>query len=157
MGLGVQATAGELEKINHVYVYLIFKRTYVPEKAIYEIDVVMGDESDGPVEKLNEGFRAIAIPIKQYTGVRETNKTIPYLILRHTDNALQDETQKLSLLIAIKPLFGKHPQIRPDLSFFKIPCDLRQTPKEFIRSPNMDYVYLTYKNDNHYYTNEREI
>lgn len=85
-----------------------------PDNAIYEIDVVMADENDGPIDKLNEGFRAIAIPIKQYTGVRETNKTIPYLIIKHTDNELADEEQKMSLLIDIKPIFGKHPQIRPD-------------------------------------------
>lgn len=42
----------------------MYKRSYLPENAIYEIDVVMADENDGPVEKLNEGWRAIAIPIK---------------------------------------------------------------------------------------------
>ena len=48
--------------------------------------------------------------------------------------------------------------------------DLRQTPKEFIKSPNMEYVYITYqtgknffqlktkkKKDRQFYTNEREL
>lgn len=35
-----------------------------PDNAIYEIDVVMADEEQGPVEKMNQGYRAIAIPIK---------------------------------------------------------------------------------------------
>jgi hypothetical protein len=90
VGLGVQATESELAKINHTYVYLVFKRSYLPESAIFAVDVVMADESEGPTEKLAEGWRAIAVPIKQYTGVRETNKTLPYLILRHSENGLQD-------------------------------------------------------------------
>lgn len=36
-------------------------------------------------------------------------------------------------------------------------CDLRQTPKEFIRSPNMDYLFLTYKVERFFHINEREI
>ncbi len=80
-----------MAKINHTYVYLVYKRSLLPENAIYSIDVVMADENDGPVEKLNDGWRAIAIPIKQYTGVRETNKTIPYLIIKHSENSLMNE------------------------------------------------------------------
>jgi hypothetical protein len=107
--MGVQATESELAKINHTYVFLVFKKSYLPENAIYDIDVAMADESDGPVEKLSEGWRAIAVPIKQYTGVRETNKTIPYLIIKHSDNNLQNEKEKMTLLVDLKPLFGKHP------------------------------------------------
>ena len=36
----------------------------IAENAIYEIDVVMGDDEQGPVDKLVQGYRAIAIPIK---------------------------------------------------------------------------------------------
>lgn len=55
-----------------------------PDNAIYEIDIVMADEETGPKDKKGEGYRAIAIPIKQYTGVREKFKTVPYLLLKHT-------------------------------------------------------------------------
>lgn len=77
----------------------------------------MADEETGPVEKMNEGYRAIAIPIKQYTGVREKYKTVPYLLLKHTMAELNDENEKMSLLIGIKPLFGKNPLIRPDFGY----------------------------------------
>jgi hypothetical protein len=39
----------------------------------------------------------------------------------------------------------------------KLPLELRQTPKDFIRSPNMDYLFLTYAIDRHFTINEREI
>lgn len=35
-----------------------------PDNAIYDIDIVMADEEAGPIDKMNEGYRAIAIPIK---------------------------------------------------------------------------------------------
>jgi len=63
----------------------------------------------------------------------------------------------MSLVTDIRPLFGKHPIIRPDFGFTKVTCDLRQTPKEFIRSPNMDYLFLTYKSDRYFHINEREV
>ena len=31
----------------------------------------------------------------------------------------------MTLLVDIKPLFGKNPLIRPDPGFYKIGCDLR--------------------------------
>ncbi|CAD8200548.1 unnamed protein product [Paramecium pentaurelia] len=157
VGLGVQATDSELAQINHNYIYLVYKKSMTPDNAIYEIDVVMADEEQGPVEKMNQGYRAIAIPIKQYTGVREKYKTVPYLLLKHTMNELSDENEKMTLLVGIKPLFGKNPLIRPDFGYQKINLDLRQTPKEFIRSPGMDYIYITQKTDKYYFVKEREL
>lgn len=62
--MGVQASEAELLKVNHNYVFLIYKTSMLPENAVYDIDIVMADENDGPTDKLNEGYRAIAIPIK---------------------------------------------------------------------------------------------
>lgn len=87
----------------------------------------MHDESDerGPHEKIKEGWRAIAIPVKQYTGVQETMHTIPYLLVKHSGESLKDEEEKKTLLTDVKPLFGRNPLIRPDIGFRKIDCDLR--------------------------------
>ncbi len=63
----------------------------------------------------------------------------------------------MSLVVDIKPLFGKNPLIRPGIKYNKIDCDLRQVPCEFIRLPNMEYVYITYKNDELFFTNKKEL
>ena len=44
--------------------YLVYKKSMTPDNAIYDIDVVMAHEEEGPKDKLAEGYRAIAIPIK---------------------------------------------------------------------------------------------
>lgn len=54
-------------------------------------------------------------------------------------------------------MFGKSPLIRPAFGYKKIDIDLRQTPKEFIKHPNNDYVFLTFKTDEHFFNNEREL
>lgn len=63
---GVDATPEELQEINHIYVYLVIKRSANPENAIYDMDIIMHDESDerGPYEKIKEGWKAIAIPVR---------------------------------------------------------------------------------------------
>lgn len=60
-------------------------------------------------------------------------------------------------MIDVKLLIGKNPLIEPDYGYEKIDIDLRQVPKDFIRIPNNDYVYLTYKTDKLYFLNEREL
>ena len=109
----------------------------------YEEEEVEGHK--GPIQKLKNNWRCIEIPVNQYTGVRETNKTIPYLCFKHSEDRLKDEEEKKSLLIDIKPLIGKNPLIRPHFGYEKIGIDLRQIPIEFIRQPNNDYVFLSYQ------------
>lgn len=70
---------------------------------------------------------------------------------------MKDEEEKKSLLLDIKPVFAKSPLGRPDFGYEKIDIDLRQTPKEFIKHPDNDYLYLTYKMDRHFFSNEREL
>lgn len=41
---GVDATPEELAEINHVYVYLVVKRSANPEGAIYDMNIIMYDE-----------------------------------------------------------------------------------------------------------------
>lgn len=36
-------------------------------------------------------------------------------------------------------------------------CDLRQTPRQFIRVPNMEYIYLSYRTDEGFICCEREV
>ena len=155
--MGVQASESELSQINHTYVFLIYKTSMIPENAVYEIDMILADEEEGPTNKLAEGYRAIAVPVKQYTGVRETTKNIPYLLVRHTRSALQNEHERLTLITGVRPLFGKNPLIRAVSGYEKLALEIRQTPPEFIRSPNMDYLFLTFSIEKHFVINEREL
>lgn len=41
---GIDATPEELAEINHIYVYLVIKRSANPEGAIYDVDIIMHDE-----------------------------------------------------------------------------------------------------------------
>jgi hypothetical protein len=38
------ATSAELAKVDHKFVFIIIKRSYSPENAIYEFDIQMADE-----------------------------------------------------------------------------------------------------------------
>ena len=46
---------------------------------------------------------------------------------------------------------------RPDFGYQKIDIDLRQTPSEFIKHPDNDYVYISYKSNEHFFSNERML
>ena len=132
-------------EVGHIYYFLALKRSYNPESAIYDIQVVMADEKKPPLEKAKEGYKIIALPIAQYTGVQETTHLIPYLLCKLSSDNLKDEEQKKNLIIDILPILGKSPHIRPPFGYEKIDLDLRQVPKEFIKIPNLDYVFLSYK------------
>lgn len=136
------ATESELQKICHEYVFILVKRSVNPEKAIYDLDIVMDDEEIKPKDP---SLTFVMVPIKQYTGVRETTRKVPYICYRHTRDCFKNEEEKKTLLVALEPLPGKHPLIRANFGFEKIEVDLRQVPKEFVKLPNMDYIYLTKK------------
>ena len=131
--------------VNHTYIYLLIKRSYSPENAIYGVDVVMANEEEGPVEMKAQGWRTIKIPINQYTGVRETTKMVPYLCLKHSRSSLRDEEEKKSLIVDFLPVLGKSYLVRPKFGFEKLPVDLRQVPQQFYKLPNLDFVYFSYK------------
>ena len=134
------ATEAELKKIAHEYVYILIKRSVNPEKAIFDLNVIMEDQELKPKDP---SCNYVMVPIKQYTGVRETTHKVPYICYRHSRDCLKDEEEKKTLLSDLEPLPGKHPLIRANFGFEKINLDLRQVPKEFVKLPNMDYVYLT--------------
>lgn len=139
------ATDDELDKINHEYLYILLKRSIDPEGAIYNLEVAL--ENEEGVEKVDstQNLHKVCIPIRQYVGVRESTKKVPYLCFKTSKDSLKDDEEKKSLLIDLEPIVGKHPSIRPNFGFEKIGLDLRQIPKEFLRIPNNDYVFLTRK------------
>lgn len=139
---GQIATESELQKIGHEYVYILIKRSVNPEKAIFDLNIIMEEEELKPKDL---SLNYVAVPIKQYTGVRETSHKVPFICYRHSKECLKDEEEKKTLLIDLEPLPGKHPLIRPNFGFEKINLDLRQVPKEFVKFPNMNYIYLTKK------------
>jgi hypothetical protein len=47
--------------------------------------------------------------------------------------------------------------LRAPLGYHKIPIDLRQTPKDLERVPNLDYVFLCYKTDKQLALTERDL
>ena len=64
--------------------------------AIVGIDVILSDEVVGP--DLPESHFAVAVPIRQHTGVYEKTKQIPYIVFRRTANSLIDEEDCLSIV-----------------------------------------------------------
>lgn len=145
----------ELEKVKHQFTYLIMKRTPNPKNAIFDIQIVIGDEHRGPLNYMEQGWKCIAIPIEQYTGVRATFHTIPYLCFRQSQTALKDEIEKKTILSDLRPLISKSSLVRPDYKYEKLETDLRQVPKEFGKMSNIDYVYLSYKTDGEFFKFER--
>ena len=72
---------------------------------------------------------------------------VPYIILYHSRNSLEDENERKTIITDVGPLIGKNPIVPARWGYKKIDLDLRQVPPEFIKAPNHDYVYLTYKTD----------
>ena len=44
----------------------------------------MADENEGPEEYVNNGWKALGVPIQQYRGVREKSGKIPYICFKQT-------------------------------------------------------------------------
>lgn len=71
-----------------------------PENAVYELNIVMGDEEEGPVGYMDT--RRIIVPyiqedmniqeskVKQYKGIKESTNMVPYIILKHSKNSLEN-------------------------------------------------------------------
>ena len=47
--------------------------------------------------------------------------------------------------------------VPPKWGYRKIDVDLRQVPIQFIKAPNHDYIYLTFKTDELFHISERHI
>ena len=52
---------------------------------------------------------------------------------------------------------GQDRHLQPPLGYTKIPIDLRQTPADLERVPNLDYVYVCYKTDKQLALVERDL
>ena len=52
---------------------------------------------------------------------------------------------------------GKNPDLQPPIGYTKIPVDLRQTPSDLERVPNLDYVFLCYRSDKPVTLYERDL
>ena len=92
-------------------------------------------------------MKSLESSVSQYPGVKETTHQVPYIVLSHSKESLENEEEKRTLLTDIKPLIGRNPMVPSDWGYKKIPFDLRQVPAEFIKAAGHDYVYLTYKTD----------
>ncbi len=134
---------------------LLLQRTKNSQNAIVGLDVVLADENVGP--DLPDNHFAVAIPIRQHHGVYERTKLIPYVVFRRTANGLIDEEDCLSIVTDVQVVMGQDAHLRAPLGYHKIPVDLRQTPKDLERVPNLDYVFLCYKTDKALALTERDL
>lgn len=116
---------------------------------------MLADENLGP--ELPDNHFAVAIPIRQHPGSYEKTKLIPYLVFRRTANSLIDEEDCLSIVTDVIVIQGQDPLLRAPLGYNKIEVDLRQTPKDLERVPNLDYVYVCYKTDKQLALAERDL
>jgi hypothetical protein len=82
---------------------------------------------------------------------------IPYLVFRRTANSLIDEEDSLSIVTDVCVIMGQDPHLRAPLGYTRIDMDLRQTPKDLERVPNLDYVYVCYKTDKQLALSERDL
>ena len=82
---------------------------------------------------------------------------VPYIVLHHTKEGLEDDNEKKTVVIDVEPLIGKNPIMPSRWGYHKIPIDLRQVPSQLIQNSVHDYVFLSYKNDEIFYNNSRHI
>ena len=61
------------------------------------------------------------------------------------------------MITDVSPVIGKNPMVPAKWGYKKIDLDLRQVPPEFIKAPNHDYVYLSFKTDELFHISERHI
>ena len=79
------------------------------------------------------------------------------MVFRRTANSLIDEEDSLSIVTDVCVIQGQDPHLRAPLGFTKIPLDLRQTPGELERVPNLDYVFVCYRTDKQLALAERDL
>lgn len=139
-------TEAELAQIDHTYIFLCVRYTRDPKEAVVGVDVVLGDQQRGPKVEEKTHY-AIPLPLQQHPGVFDKSGKIPFLIFRRTATALQDQEDALSVITSVRSLLAKSPHVTAPLGSLKIAVDLRQTPEDLERVPNLDYVYVIYQQD----------
>ena len=77
---------------------MIMQKTMSPENAVFGINIIMGDEEQGPAGFIDT--RRIIVPyikedidvkeskVNQYKGIKESTHMAPYIILWHSKTAL---------------------------------------------------------------------
>lgn len=153
-------TKEELENVSHQFVYLKVKRSYLKQGAIFDIKIKVADEVIGPLAEDLPDFKewiCKAIPIKQYIGVQATYHTVPYLCFKKSANALTRGEENQTLLIDLMPLISLKPHVRPPPKYLKMETDLRQVPKEFLKMSNIEYMFITIRQDTHFENMRRLI
>lgn len=78
-------------------------------------------------------------------------------MFRRTANSLIDEEDSLSVVTDVQILMGQDRHLRAPLGYTKVPVDLRQTPADLERVPNLDYVFVCYKTDKQLTLVERDM
>ena len=116
---------------------------------------MLADENLGP--DLPDNHFAVAVPIRQHPGSYEKQALIPYVVFRRTANSLIDEEDSLSIITDVCVVQGQDPHLRAPLGYTRIPVDLRQTPGDLERVPNLDYVFVCYKTDKQLAVAERDL
>ena len=149
------ALESELARIDHTFMNLIIQRTRKKDHAICGIDIVFAKETEGP--PLADHEYALALPLQQHIGIQQKTGKVPFLLFRRTANALKDEQDNLSLITDIKILVCKNPNFIPPMGYHKIDLDLRQTPKNLERLPNLEYIYICYQTEEDLLVFEREF
>ncbi len=78
-------------------------------------------------------------------------------MFRRTANSLIDEEDCLSIVTDVQIIMGQDRNLRPPLGYTRIDVDLRQTPPDLERVPNLDYVFVCYKTDKSLALSERDL
>lgn len=71
--------------MDHEFSFMMVKRSWQKFGAITDVKVVQGGEEDSEGEHIQlqkTGYTVRPIPIKQYTGVQETQRLVSYLCFR---------------------------------------------------------------------------
>jgi hypothetical protein len=134
---------------------MMLQKTKSSQNAIVGVDVVMADETIGP--NIPASHYAVAVPIRQHPGSYQKSKNIPYVVFRRTANSLIDEEDCLSIVTDVQIIMGQDRNLRAPLGYTKINVDLRQTPADLERVPNLDYVFVCYKTDKQLALSERDL
>lgn len=68
-----------------------------------------------------------------------------------------DEEDCLSIVTDVQIIMGQDRNLRPPFGYTRIDVDLRQTPADLERVPNLDYVFVCYKTDKALALAERDL
>lgn len=62
---------------------------------------------------IQEDSTVLASKVSQYKGIKESTHMVPFIILNHSKNSLEDEEERRNVVTDVKPLIGKNPIVPP--------------------------------------------